>query len=146
MHNYITWHTAFMYFVKYMVKMYSAPWIPLTNEIGQQQIPASHKCPHFSYSHIAVKVGRAHLWHTSTKLSVAQSCKDWSHCSNQERDDDTRTSHFPRHLPWEHVNPCSKRAANTQANQIQAGQASAEVGLLTCWLQRLLTGQGTDER
>lgn len=48
----------------------------LTNDISENEVPASDKCPYFSNRNIAVEVSRASFGNTRSKLGVAQTSQD----------------------------------------------------------------------
>ena len=46
----------------------------LTNSVGEKHAPANDEGGKFSDADVAVDIGRPGLWHSSTKLSIAETC------------------------------------------------------------------------
>lgn len=48
----------------------------LTNDIGEDEVPASDEGPQFAHGHVGVEVGRTRFGNTGSKFSVAQTSQD----------------------------------------------------------------------
>lgn len=102
----------------------------LTDDIGEDEVPACDKSPQLADRHVAVEVRGASLGHPSTKLGVAQTSQDRSQGSDEEGEDDRRSRAVPGHGPCQDIHAGAQRAADAQGHQVERVEASGEVGVL----------------
>lgn len=105
------------------------PVTQLTDDIRQDEVPASNESPDFSHSHVAVQVSRARLWNSSPKLCIAKSCQHGRQGCHQETQDNSGTCLLSCYLSSQHIDASTECRAHTQSHQIQSGEAAGEAGL-----------------
>lgn len=109
----------------------------LTNDIGEDEVPASDEGPQLAHCHVGVEVSRTCFGNTGSKFSVAQTCQDRSQGSDEEREDNGGSRGVPGHSSGQHVHASAQSAADAQSHQIQCIKASGEVGLFRAAVHNL---------
>ena len=102
----------------------------LTNNVSEDEVPASDEGPEFSNRYVAIEVRWASFGHAGAELGVAQTSQDWGDGSDEEGEDDGRSRAVPGNGAGQHVHPGTQRAADAQRHQVERVKASREVWIL----------------
>lgn len=113
------------------MKIYYNCRMLLTYYVGEDEVPPCDECPDFSNSHVAIKICRACFGDTCTKLSVAQASQHGGQSSNQKAEDNCRSCPIPGNFASKNIDTSTKRGAHAQGDEVQGGQATGELCLLT---------------
>lgn len=102
----------------------------LTDDVREDEVPARDKGAEFSDCHVAIEVSRASFGDTGSELGVAQTSQDRGEGSDEEGEDDGRSSAVSGYSSSQHVHSGAQCAADAQGHQVQRVKAPREVGLL----------------
>lgn len=108
-----------------------------TNDIGEDEVPASDEGPQFAHCHIGVEVSRARFGNTGSKFSIAQTSQDRGQGGDEEREDNGGSRGVSGHSSSQHVHTSTQSAADAQGHQIERVKASGEVGLFRAAVHNL---------
>ena len=111
-----------------LVSQTSAPHLPsthpLTNDIGQYEVPGSDESPQFSHTDVAVEIRRTGPRDPCPKLGIAEPRQHRRHSGHQEGDDDRWPSDEHGHFSHQDVHASPQGAGHTEGHQIQGVQRS----------------------
>ena len=118
----------------------------LTDDVGQDEVPAGDEGPDLPDRHVAVEVRRARLGDARSELGVAEPRHDRGQGGDEEGDDDAGARVALGHLPGQHVDAGPQGAAHAQGDEVHRAQAAAQLGVLqAAHVHHLPAHQGATE-
>lgn len=114
----------------------------LTYHIGEDEVPPRDEGPDFSNRDVAVKVRGARFGDTGAEFGVAQAGQHGGQSSGEETEDDGGSRLFSGNLAGQDVDAGAERGAHPQGDEVQGGQATGKLRLLTGAVEGPATQQG----